>query len=253
MHSCGYFYTDQTTGTATSADYGDAQHCNVIFSNSQFSADMDGHQHATADVTFTPTDDSLVEPHEMLTLQLERASGYGFPQYGLQAPDGTVEPITTREHGPLPRHDQGRRHRPAVDGGDLDAVADGDRLHGGGPLWRGQHDRVHRHFQQRGDGERHAGVRVRAGHGRQAGGLCPGFGQHRTGVLLHGGGGRHGQRRYFLGGEQDRKTKLGDHPRDGRDHGRGDYPRPPGRAFGPQGGRLPGGGRPARGLDHGGA
>ena len=82
-------------GTATSADYtGISLQRN--FSNSQFSADGDGHQHATVDVTFTPTDDSLVESHETLTLQLERASGYRSPQIGLQAPDGSVELITNR-------------------------------------------------------------------------------------------------------------------------------------------------------------
>ena len=57
-------------GTATAADYG-ALTLIRSFAKSAFSADTDGHQHATVDVTFTPTDDSLVEPHETLTLQLE--------------------------------------------------------------------------------------------------------------------------------------------------------------------------------------
>ena len=239
-------------GTATAADFGSIS-TTAVFSDSELSEDTDGHLHARKDVTFTPTDDSLVEPHEMLTLQFVTATGYTYKQFGFQAPDGSVESVTTRGTVDYPitikDDDTGLLSMAVTSAPSLMATGSTEA----GPLWRGQHDRVHRHFQQRGDGERHAGVRVRAGHGQQAGDLCPGFGQHRTGVLLHGGGGRHGQRRYFLGGEQDRKTKLGDDPRDGRDHGRGDYPCPPGRGFGPQGGRLPGGGRPARGLDRGGA
>ena len=68
-----------SAGTATTTDYGTVR-AQKSFSGSDFSAGTDGYQRATAEVTFTPTDDSLVEPHEMLTLQLEQASGYGGPK-----------------------------------------------------------------------------------------------------------------------------------------------------------------------------
>ena len=81
-----------TAGTATTADYerGGVNRVQVIFADSAFSADLDGHQHAQMDVTFTPIDDSLVELDEMLTLDLIKAQGAAVSQFGVQSPDGTI-------------------------------------------------------------------------------------------------------------------------------------------------------------------
>ena len=60
-------------GTATAADY-TALTIQRTFAKSAFSADTDGHLHARIDITFTPTDDSLVESHETLTLEVSRGT-----------------------------------------------------------------------------------------------------------------------------------------------------------------------------------
>ena len=95
-------YIDHVAGTATTADYGSLG-TQVLFADSAFSADMDGHQRARKNVTFTPTNDSLVEPYETLTLTLSNVTGYASSQYGIQAPDGTIGgeahyPVTIKDN-----------------------------------------------------------------------------------------------------------------------------------------------------------
>ena len=67
------------------------------FAIATFSADMDGHQHARIDVTFTPTDDSLVESHETLTL-LELVSPQSGRRHLILPKSRTVNsPVTIKD------------------------------------------------------------------------------------------------------------------------------------------------------------
>ena len=75
-------------GTATAADYATLS-VQRSFAKSAFSADADSHLRAEINVTFTPTDDTLVEPHETLTLELEKPIGLPLALVKVQAPDGT--------------------------------------------------------------------------------------------------------------------------------------------------------------------
>ena len=75
-------------GTATAADYATLS-VQRSFAKSAFSADGDSHLRAEINVTFTPTDDTLVEPHETLTLELEKPIGLPLALVKVQAPDGT--------------------------------------------------------------------------------------------------------------------------------------------------------------------